>query len=52
MNHACPQPDGYQIPDAGVDADGKIDFKKREEALTARYEDEVEVQTEQVNHGR
>jgi pre-mRNA-splicing factor ATP-dependent RNA helicase DHX16 len=39
--------EGYHIPDGYENEDGKIDFKKRDEALYERYEEEAEVVTEQ-----
>lgn len=39
--------DGYQMPEAYVRDDGKIDKEKREEALNARYVDEEQGPTEQ-----
>jgi pre-mRNA-splicing factor ATP-dependent RNA helicase DHX16 len=39
--------EGYHIPDGYENEDGKIDFKKRDEALHERYEEEAEVVTEQ-----
>eukprot|EP00937_MAST-01D_sp_MAST-1D-sp2_P004361 g4361.t1 len=39
--------EGYAIPEAEFDADGALDTSKREEALTARYEEEGELKTEQ-----
>lgn len=42
-----PKADHYQIPEAMEDEDGKIDTRKREALLTARYHEEAEVRTEQ-----
>ena len=39
--------DGYRMPEGYVDANGRIDKAKREGALTARYEAEEQVKTEQ-----
>ena len=40
--------EGYHMPDGYVDAKGRIDKAKREGALTARYEEEEQPKTEQV----
>ncbi|CAM9102126.1 unnamed protein product, partial [Choristocarpus tenellus] len=43
-----PKSDHYQLPDAYEDEQGRIDLRKREDVLTARYqEQEGEVKTEQ-----
>ena len=39
--------DGYRLPDAYEDESGRVDKDKREQALTARYEEEEQVKTEQ-----
>lgn len=39
--------EGYHMPEGYVDANGRIDKAKREGALTARYEAEEQVKTEQ-----
>ena len=39
--------DGYHIPDGYEDENGRVDKAKRESALTARYEEEEQVKTEQ-----
>lgn len=39
--------DGYQMPEGYVDSSGKIDRAKREGVLTARYEEDEQVKTEQ-----
>lgn len=39
--------EGYHIPDSYEREDGKLDLSKREAALTARYEEEPEKQTEE-----
>ena len=39
--------EGYHIPDAYEDENGRVDRAKREAALTARYEEEEQVKTEQ-----
>ncbi|CAM9385113.1 unnamed protein product [Ectocarpus sp. 12 AP-2014] len=47
-NRHAPKTDAYQLPDAYEDEQGRIDSRKREDALTARYQEvEGEVKTEQ-----
>jgi hypothetical protein len=46
-NRFDPKAEYYQLPDGGVDADGKIDTSKREALLTARYTEEGAIRTEQ-----
>ncbi|CAM9520621.1 unnamed protein product, partial [Phaeothamnion confervicola] len=42
-----PKADRYRLPDAYEDEQGRLDLKKRENVLTARYEEVAEVRTEQ-----
>ncbi|CAM9427278.1 unnamed protein product, partial [Ectocarpus fasciculatus] len=47
-NRHAPKTDAYQLPDAYEDEQGRIDSRKREDVLTARYQEvEGEVKTEQ-----
>ena len=40
--------EGYRMPEGYEDASGRVDRIKREGALTARYEEEEQLKTEQV----
>jgi hypothetical protein len=41
--------DGYRMPEGYEDSKGRIDKEKREGALTARYEEELQPKSEQVS---
>lgn len=42
--------EGYRMPEGYEDASGRVDRIKREGALTARYEEEEQLKTEQVSY--